>query len=167
MISKKTIFCLLFTIIHFPHVFSQGGVDVGYLSIEQLTDSMIAKDVKPDFISFTKTDKTIDTWEKEIRKDTFFLNVFGEDILFIEQRKRYVDAYNYHEQYLESTNYSPKSKIRIHHTVIESIKPDKILLRFYFEVYPRALKNSNCLLRRTMKSIWINKSQLDGFLIQI
>ncbi len=166
-VTKIFQLCVFFTIILVKHTFSQGGVNVDYLPIEQLSDSMISKDVKPDFRSLNGNHSSLTVWQKELKKDTFYLKLFGEDVLFVEIRKRYVDAYNYNEQFLESSNYSKHETIRIHNTVIEDIEHNKVKLRFYLEFYSDSKKKKNYIIRRLMKSVWINKSELDGFLIRI
>lgn len=81
-------------------LFAQGGWDIGYLKIGDITKGHVGKTFRIDFNSNKLKEKEPSIRSYFQTKDSNFLKIDSNKIEFIEMRKIYADAGYYEDQFL-------------------------------------------------------------------
>jgi hypothetical protein len=138
--------------------FAQGGWNIGYLKIRDVTESDIGKKFRPDFKSKKLNEDDVSIRDYFGTKDSNFLTIDNNKIKFVEQRKISVDAGYYENQFL----YCKKCKalLRILDTTLLEIKKETFLFAADFEMDI----NDQSDKINFKKEIEISKKELDGLI---
>lgn len=166
---KNTIL-LIFLFLIGNSCFSQGGWDIGYISIDSVNQDVIGIDVKLDFRNESDTVKTIPKFLMNFIgiEDSARIFIDSQEFELKEKRNIHADWGFYDEQFLECSGFNKSEIIRIYHSVIERQTKDSILVRLYIEVYSKYKKGklSNSPDRRYCISEWIPRQKLNGVMIK-
>jgi len=150
--------------------FSQGGWDIGYVSIDSIGQELIGRDVKLDFRKQSDITHSVPGFLMGYIaiQDSVSLLLDGQEIVLIERRNIHADWGFYDEQFLECIDFSKSEFLRIYHSVIEKQNEDSLLVRLYLEIYHKYTKNKGQISpdRRYCISQWIPKDKLKGVMIK-
>lgn len=139
-------------------IFAQGGWNIGYLKVENISKNDIGKTFRIDFKSDKIKEKDPFIRSYFSTKDSNFLLIDNNKIKFIEERKIHVDSGYYNDQFLICK--SCKAPLRILDVVLLEIKPEKIVFLADFEL---SIDNKANTIK-FKKEIEISKNELDGLI---
>lgn len=144
-------------------LFSQGGVNVRYIAIDTVDQSLIGQKVKIDFKS-TKRNKEYLIQKARIR-DTVRISIDNKLITVIERKGTGADYWYFDNEYLESFDYDLGLILRIKEIEILEMRTDSILFRMKMERYRKIQKELERVSLDT-KDIWISKEKIEGILLK-
>ncbi|WP_415376678.1 hypothetical protein [Patiriisocius sp. Uisw_017] len=166
----KNISLIIFLLLIGNYCFSQGGWNIGYVSIDSISQNLIGRDVKLDFRKESDTTNSIPSFLMNFIaiEDSTSLLLDGEEIVLTEKRNIHSDWGFYDEQFLECIDFNKSESLRIYHSVIEEQNEDSLLVRLYIEIYYKYTKRKERISpdRRYCISQWIPKDKLNGVMIK-
>ncbi|MBD8083136.1 hypothetical protein [Chryseobacterium caseinilyticum] len=150
---------LLFFILSLnSNVSAQGGWDIGYLKIENITKDQIGRTFRIDFKSNKLKEKEPSIRSYFQTKDSNFMLIDGTKIEFVEVRKINVDSGYYEEQFLLCKKC--KSPLRILDMVLSEIKEETLIFIADFEMEI----NDKSDKINFKKEIEVHRNELEGLL---
>lgn len=139
-------------------VFAQGGWNIGYLKIENITKADVGKTFRIDFKSENLKEKEPSIRSYFHTKDSNFLSIDSDKIEFIEVRKIYVDAGYYKDQFLICKKC--KAPLRILDMNLLEIKEKTLIFVADFEMEI----NDQSTKINFKKEVEVLKNELEGLL---
>jgi len=161
---------IFFLVLISNYSFSQGGWNIGYISIDSIGQDLIGRDVKLDFRKESDANKSIPNYLMRFiaQEDSATLVLDGKKIKLKEKRNIHLDWGFYDEQFLECVNFTKSSSLRIYHSVLEGLNEDAVLVRFYIEIYYKHKNRKEQISpdKRYCISEWLPKDILNGVMIK-
>ena len=139
-------------------VFAQGGWNIGYLKIGDITKTDIGKTFRADFKSEKSKEKDASIRDYIRTKDSNFLSIDNKKLEFVEYRKIYVDAGYYEDQFLICKKCD--APLRISDMLLLGIKEEILVFIADFELEI----NDKSDKINFKKEIEISRNQLDGLI---
>ena len=156
----KIKFCLItFLVLSLNSLlFAQGGWNIGYLKIGDITKNDVGKIFRIDFKSekFKENGKSVRDYL--IKKDSNFLSIDNNQIEFVEERKIHVDAGYYEDQFLVCKKC--KVPLKILDMLLSKIKEETLIFVVNFEMDI----NDQSDKINFKKEVEVHKNELDGLI---
>ena len=165
----KYLVITLFICFFGTHSYAQGSWNIAYVEIDALNASHLNAKVKLDFkhewLVFKKPEK------RSIRhfivpEDTASLMINNVQTTLLERRSIYTDHGSFNDQFLEIENGNKKISQRIYDTELLQIEENRVKVQVVIQHYKMRGKTVKEELESEAVELWLDKSILDGVMIE-